>query len=352
MATARQVVFCFTAAVIACATDVPADVAEIELVPVATFQTPADSLDIFFSPNVVELRGRRWLVGPTLDEARLLEFDSAGRFLRVVGASGDGPGEYRRIGPLVTDSAGGVWVFDLALRRLTILDPDDLLPVRTASLDFSIGAVPVMLPGKRFAHSSIITSAAKFGLPVHISDSSGRVLSSFGGETVPDGTMPGLAMHRVVQRAQGDDLWLAHRLAPIVEQLSLDGRLLRIDTLVLDWFGPDLPSRDTEYDARIDGLISLGSSRVLLLVKRRRAETTAPPAAGGPRREGPRISASRLATQWESWLFAADLESGEVVGEVQLSDYAVGLQAPDRVVVVRETEDGTTAVGVARVVVN
>lgn len=344
---------CALLLVIACEADRSPSAATLQLAELVEFHPPSDSLDLFFSPNVVEERTGRWLVGPTADESRLLEYDSAGKFLRVVGGAGDGPGEYRRIGPVVTDSAGAVWIFDLALRRLTVLDRDSLTLLYTVPMEFTIGGPPVILSGGRFAHSSIITTTAKFGLPVHISDSAGNILRSLGGESVPDGAMPGLLTHRVVQKAQGGGLWLAHRLAPILERHFLDGTPTEVHTLGVDWFEePASPAAGGQYAARLDGLLDIGGNRVLVLARRRRARLADGAITAGPRVEGRPIDAGSLGERWESRLLLADLTSNAVAAELLLPGYAVGLQPPDRVVLVRETAEGGMAAELAQVVVN
>jgi hypothetical protein len=53
-------------------------------------------------------------------EVRL--FDGAGRFVRAFGASGDGPGEFRLM-QSVGVARDSVWIYDVQLNRLTVVDP-------------------------------------------------------------------------------------------------------------------------------------------------------------------------------------------------------------------------------------
>lgn len=55
---------------------------------------------------------------------RLLLFDSAGRFVRPLGRSGQGPGEFRNLGEVTVIPGDSLTTFDASLRRLSVWHPD------------------------------------------------------------------------------------------------------------------------------------------------------------------------------------------------------------------------------------
>jgi hypothetical protein len=69
-------------------------------------------------------RNRRgeYLVAHGLSRGTFQVFSAQGRHLLSIGKRGKGPGEYEFISEIVCDSAGVTFVFDHALRRLTVLD--------------------------------------------------------------------------------------------------------------------------------------------------------------------------------------------------------------------------------------
>ncbi len=69
-------------------------------------------------------------------------FDANGAFLRAVGGSGEGPGEFRSLEGSALDTDGRLWAMDFMARRLTVFDSDgnvmDTHPHARGSLHFSL----------------------------------------------------------------------------------------------------------------------------------------------------------------------------------------------------------------------
>lgn len=69
-------------------------------------------------------------------------FDANGAFLRAVGGSGKGPGEFRSLEGSALDTDGRLWAMDFMARRLTVFDSEgnvvDTHPHARGSLHFSL----------------------------------------------------------------------------------------------------------------------------------------------------------------------------------------------------------------------
>ena len=75
-------------------------------------------------------------------------FDGSGAFVRAFGASGEGPGEFRSMRSMGVGS-DSIWIYDLQLNRLTMIDPSSLgfrvSPVEAQRL--SLGAAGTLADG-------------------------------------------------------------------------------------------------------------------------------------------------------------------------------------------------------------
>jgi len=61
---------------------------------------------------------------PSLDNPRITKFDKNGKFIKVIGKKGAGPGEFAEPHSLAMDSAGRLFVADRSNNRIQILDQD------------------------------------------------------------------------------------------------------------------------------------------------------------------------------------------------------------------------------------
>jgi hypothetical protein len=85
--------------------------------------------DTFEAPNAVVVAPNGDIfVGeghnPTLGNSRILKFDRRGRFIKVIGRMGSGPGEFIEPHGLAMDSRGRLFVADRSNNRIQILDQD------------------------------------------------------------------------------------------------------------------------------------------------------------------------------------------------------------------------------------
>jgi len=74
------------------------------------------------------------------DRQRVQLLDEHGSSVTQLGRTGEGPGEYERVGGITTDSAGGVYVYDPRLDRLTYFHPDgEVGGTRNPRIPFELG---------------------------------------------------------------------------------------------------------------------------------------------------------------------------------------------------------------------
>ena len=150
----------------------------------------------------LDSRGWYYFV-PEHDLTAILLADPRGSVVRRFGRDGAGPGEFRRIHHMAIGPADSLYVWDVELRRISVLSPaPDPKVIRTfplkASLD--IGGFHVLGDGRILANADVGHTAA-FGQPLHLFDPSGKYLRSFG------------ALEAVFRR--GDPLGLARLVAPV-----------------------------------------------------------------------------------------------------------------------------------------
>jgi hypothetical protein len=120
---------------------------DIELRKRVTLSDNASPLPGFGHTIVQDSRGRFYATGTTR-EHRFLVFDSTGKFLRSVGRSGKGPGEYLDAPNLLFGSGDSLFVADKYGRRLTLLGRNFTV---LDSWPSDVDRAPVRLTDGRFA---------------------------------------------------------------------------------------------------------------------------------------------------------------------------------------------------------
>lgn len=118
--------------------------------------------------------GRVWLTFQ--DGGPPQVFDSSGRFLRMAGRLGDGPGEFRMPAAIVASDNGNILVFDASHRRTSLFGPD--LSIKGGA---KVPAAPydaVAFQGGVFAAAQISTRQ-NFGHRLHQLSAEGVPVESF-----------------------------------------------------------------------------------------------------------------------------------------------------------------------------
>jgi hypothetical protein len=143
-----------------------------------TEKTPA-GLSRLPYPLARDESGRFWVLA---DGEPPVVFGSDGHFLRVVGRSGSGPGEFQS--PLHVNVLPGdsILIVDGGLQRATVIAPDFSVK-RTVSLPIRAGPVAVLRWPNRVVMNSEVNSSELAGRPLHFLDFSephARQLGAFG----------------------------------------------------------------------------------------------------------------------------------------------------------------------------
>ena len=122
----------------------------------------------------VDRLGRYWVGG--MEEIKI--YGPRGEFIRQVGRGGEGPLEFRRVGPLYADAAGQIHVFDGGNQRETVFGEDFEPVVEHQMLFWPYEAVPLRGEGRKLINGAL-GDATRFGLPLHIV-AGDSVVASFG----------------------------------------------------------------------------------------------------------------------------------------------------------------------------
>jgi len=115
----------------------------------------------------IELVGGIKVYGPT------------GKFIRQVGQSGEGPMEFRGVGPIFTDSAGQVHVFDQRNHRETVIAADFHLASERALPWGPIYDAAPLQGDDRIVVNGVFRDPDHVGFPLHVVEDT-QVVTSFG----------------------------------------------------------------------------------------------------------------------------------------------------------------------------
>jgi hypothetical protein len=201
------------------------------LASVSDAALPGSILDFAWAGT---LRDGRFYVVTGWSGQELYIANPAGAITQRIGRAGQGPGEYRAP-HYVLDVDSFLVVIDVRNRRATYLTRDRLQFVRTTPLSGAPLSRPVALSGNRFLINAIVSGDA--GHPLHVIDSDGRVLRSFGQDSRSAGAV--LTSHtatRVTAAASDGSVWVAHPNEYRIEKWDSTGRLTAVYERTLTWF--------------------------------------------------------------------------------------------------------------------
>lgn len=142
-----------------------------------------------------------------------------GSFERVLGRSGEGPGEYRAIAALEVMTGDSLLVYDRGLQRITILSPD-LTVARTVVPDIVINARGVVEHDGRWAANGYALTSEQTGHQVHLLDpSTGQVTASLGSASAASpASTSGATGYRWLASGPRGHLWSAHMMEYEIER--------------------------------------------------------------------------------------------------------------------------------------
>jgi hypothetical protein len=171
----------------------------------------------------------------------LVVFGEDGRFEAVVGGRGTDPGEFLRITSLIPLPDGAIAAYDVQLRRLTIVGPEQSV-TSTVSTEYR----PIFLheTGDSYIAAQQVLTPERVGLPIHLIDFAGGVLNSFGANQDEmfraDNPMAGA---RVVAEGPHGSVWSARPDRYVIERWDpLTGARLQQLVVDADWFAESTDS--------------------------------------------------------------------------------------------------------------
>lgn len=261
-------------------------------------------------------------------------FDSTGSFLRTVGRSGDGPGEYRSIVHINVDEEH-IHVFDLLSRRRTLLD-HDFEVVATHRVRGQVMS-SVVLSREEILFFANVPLPAQVARPLHILNLAGE-LESFG----EDGSVYRGYTSRLVVGGSAARLWSLEGMTNrLVEWDVRSRRPVRIIERRVDWF--DREPRDTWPTTGITsiredaaGLWIVGVGPDSRWTERRRVE------AGGPFPDVPRQDVI------DGWLELVDPGTGRTIARTRVDHGMLWVPGSDLLAVLREDDLGFPHVDLVR----
>lgn len=185
---------------------------------------------------VQDSRGRFYVRNATV-RSTLLLFDSAGNFMRTIGRSGSGPGEFEGIYSVVVGAGDSLYVFDQDTdNSYTLIGPDyDVVYKR--QLPGRLSSKPVPLAPGRVVLNGWFSTSAHFGYPLHLMED-GRLAGPIGPDVLRGRPTFGHSseFRRAVARASDSTFWVADGVDYTIDLMTIDGRVLRRLRRTPEWY--------------------------------------------------------------------------------------------------------------------
>lgn len=162
-------------------------------------------------------------------------YDSGGRFVRLIGRRGEGPGEFKSIREVFAGAGDTLYVFDAGTGRLTVLNPDWSV-ARMSRLPYDIRQAHRLYDGT-FAIAAVVPTPDRFGLPLHIA-SEEELLFSFGeGGSWTTAEQSGMRLlERVLAPSRLGGFWSLPGNTYVLSRWNASGEVLDRHDLNERWF--------------------------------------------------------------------------------------------------------------------
>jgi hypothetical protein len=210
-----------------------------------------------YQPIARDGSGRFYLTSSSTP-GRIVVYDSAGKQIAQIGRNGKGPGEY--MGPMVTAIGDTIHVFDVRLKRRTVLSPS-LQVVRVVPVPIYAG-LPFPLPNDAVLWKSSDPTQAGSTPLLAVADSSGRVIRQFGPTQAPS-----YSSQRTIGRPRNERVWLGSLTRYTVEQWDFSGTRRKMFERNVEWFPSfsDYPSGAPAFTKPPAELLAVNEDREGLL---------------------------------------------------------------------------------------
>lgn len=172
-------------------------------------------------------RGHYFVASPGSD-ARVFKYDSTGRFLKLIGRRGQGPGEFTGISDIAISAGDSLLVFARG-NRLLVFSSEDRF-AREVRLELSARSIPSggFLRDGRIVTSGVTTKASGVGLALHLLSVEGTYLRGVCGPSVlRDGRNQPL-LNRVFWLAPDDGVWAIEPGNYRIERCDVTGQTTMI----------------------------------------------------------------------------------------------------------------------------
>lgn len=162
-------------------------------------------------------------------------YSSSGAFVRTIGRTGDGPGEFRNVMTLATLS-DSLFVYDNIHFRESVFDFAGQVHRSRSVLPRTFRAVP--FGDGRLVVNAQDTSPDRVGAYHHVIDSAGTTILSFPGAGGRFRADEAALNRRSLARASSSTFWSAPPNQYVIEHWGLNGELLARLVREVDWFEP------------------------------------------------------------------------------------------------------------------
>ena len=286
-------------------------------------------------------RGRYYVVH-MFAPYQVLLFDSTGAFVKAVGREGDGPGEYRMVSSVVIAAGDTLHLFDGGTLRHTVLSPDFDV-VRTSTMEVRPGYDGVsLLSDGALLVQAIHPTAQSVGYPLHLLDSDGKFVRSFGTDD-PDVGPQNMYIKtvRILNAAPKDRVWISRWHEYVVELWGRDAIKYTEIRRAGPWFRDNSRTWDGKSPptAEMCGVWEDPYRRLWILVRVPGARWRDVPKVGGEE-GGFSYDPSEWTSAYDTMIDVVDLQSGRLLVSEKVDPAAVLFTHDGLMPSYRETDAG------------
>ncbi len=286
----------------------------------------------------------------------MMLFDASGRFSKLIGREGQGPGEFRTIIGVMVGPGDSIYVFEAIPTHYTVLSPTHEY-VRSSRIPVSARPHPVVVDQNGTLMMFALSPAKDLvGAPLHLLAGDGRSLGAFSAPARSFTIDSRSAFHRNISRSPTGEILVAHPAEYRIDVFGADGALHRTVRREAPWFQPwggiavEPPSVQPPRPAVMAAWM-LGADRLLTMISTADLEWKA---AGNTNdrveRAGDRIQVNAYRKQLDPIFEVLDLRTNTVLASRRVDGYFQPSATPGLVVLQRESAEGVPILDVWRAV--